>query len=308
MFRGYGPFVIIGVQTLTVTLIIALFVGKKSSQPAPLPPPSPPVVNPNPPPSPPPPDAPEPGDKVRWIKYPAKQSYNNSGFGPVLLDIERHIDPSHKGAYRDQDLLTWGHETTHGINSDIRNNLGKPGQNGFYCLEDCALVLNEPKLTITKVAPLVPRAVRGGRYQLYLVQQTSGWNDMPTYIMDEWVAYINGTSVGADQLKNGLHVRDNTSDDAIAPMEFTYYALALCSAVKKYDPDYFRTNPDFAEFVAFNIRRSVILYRELITEEKFRWDDSLVSTFISSAETADLKAVAVELWGQEFVNKYLLQK
>lgn len=300
MLKGIHPLVIICIQTIVATLIIALFVGKHSNIQKPIPP-----IDPKPNPY---SNIKEPGDNIKWIKYLKRQEYSNPLFGPVLTDIEQHIDPSHGGKYRDHDILTWGHETTHGINSDIRNNLGKPGQNGFYCLEDCALILNEPNIKLTTVSSLVPQSVRGFRYQLYLVQQIKAWNSMPTYIMDEWVAYINGTSVGADQLKHGLHIRDNISDDAISPMEFTYYALTLCLAIKKYDPDYFKSNPEFAEFVAFNIRRSVILYRELIIHNEFKWDDKIINAFIESNDTNELKAIAIELWGQDFTNKYLLQK
>jgi hypothetical protein len=303
MPKVINPLVSIVIQTFLVILIIALFVGKLTISS-----PLPPVIDPLPVNPIPKPVDHEPGDHVEWIKYPKKKNYTNTAFGPVLIDIEQHIDPSHGGAYRDDDLLTWGHETTHGINRDIRINIGKVGQNGFYCLEDRAIVLNDPKLTITNVASLIPNIIRGSRYNLYLIDQAGQWDDMPTYLLDEWTAYINGTTVGADQLKHGLHVRDNKSDDAIAPMEFTYYSLALCHAIKKYDPDYFKSNPNFTEFVAFNIRRSVLVYREVINDEKFNWETTLIDSFINSPETNDLKNIAIELWGQDFANKYLLKK
>lgn len=305
---------VIGVQTLIATLIIALVAGKPVNKPQPITP-QPPMVEPvkpdepRPPnPAPPAPKA-EPGDNVKWVSYQKKQDFKDADCGPVLTDIEQHIDPKHKGQYRfPKDLTTWGHETTHGINSDLRMSTGKVGVNGFYCLENRAYILPEPKLTISDVAPLVPKAVRGSRYDLYLFKQAKDWNDMPTYIMDEWVAYTNGCEVGADQIRNNLKGQDNTSDEAIGPMEFTYYTLALCQAIKKHDPDYFKNNPNFSEFVAFNVRRAVKVHKELIVHEKFKWDTKLITTFIESEETADLKAMAVELWGKAFVDKYLLNK
>lgn len=311
MSKANNPIVTIGVFTVVATLIIALIAGKPQPNPRPTPPPVVGPVNPVPPrpvpPEPPRPTA-EPGDNVPWINYPPRKTFSDPTCGPVLTDIERHIDPKHGTQYRFKDLTVWGHETTHGVNSDIRMTIAKHGQNGFYCLDNRAMVLTEPRCRITDVAPLVPQAVRGGRYNLYLVQQARSWNDMPTYILDEWVAYINGCEVAADQIRNGLFIQDGKSDEAISVMEFSYYALALCKAIKENDPTYFASHPEFAEFVAFNVRRSARLFRELIVDEHFSWDDQLITTFIESDATADLKAVAAELWGRDFAAKYLLTK
>jgi hypothetical protein len=307
---------LIGLQTVIFTLIIAWFQGISHKQPVPVPPGPPPIVNPPQPgpptPAPPVPPAParEPGDGVPWVEYKTKQNTTNAGWGKVLTDIQQHLDPKHGNTYFSNDHITHGHETTHGINSDIRNNLGKRGQNGFYCLEGRAMLLYEPSLRIRQVAPLVPQSVRGGRYQLYLVQQAGQWDDMPTYIFDEWVAYINGTTVGIDQIKNNLKGRGSgsTSDDAIAPMEFTYYALALCRAVKQHDTNYFKANPEFSEFVSFNVRRSALAFREAIQMKEFQWETKLIDNFISSADAQPLRDIAVELWGEAFCKKYLFTK
>ena len=307
MNKRVNSVVIILLPAAAVLVVIASLAGKPPPRVAvaPAPPvvitPTRPEVKPLPPPR------AEPGDKVKWVRHEATQEFSDDRCGPVLTDIERHISPVHNGYYRDADPLTWGHETTHGINSDLRAKLARPGQNAFYCLEGKAIVLSNPKLTIRDVAAVVPPGLRGGRYNTYLASQT-GWNDTPTYILDEWVAYTNGTAVGADQWKNGKVGRAGRSDDAVSPMEFTYYTLALCVAIKKHDPGYFKNNPEFSEFVAFNIRRSVGLFRELIREENFAWDAGLVDTFTRNGEAAELKAVADELWGKDFVDKYLRVK
>ena len=305
MKNGMSPLVKVVSLTILAIFIIALFRGFLPSHPrqtAPLPPP---ITNPLPIPTQPLPST-EHGDNVPWIAYTPKTSTTDNRWGAILTDIEQHLNPKHGKTYYSSDNITHGHETTHGINSDIRMALGGTGKNGFYCLHNRAIVLTDPKCRISDVAPLIPQSLRGSRYNLYLVQQAHSWNDMPTYIFDEWVAYINGTEVGIDQVKHGLYNgRGSSSDDAIAPMEFTYYALALCQTVKQKDQEYFKQHPEFSEFIAFNIRRSVLAFREAIQMKEFNWETKLIDTFISNQESHELRAIAVELWGQAFVNKYL---
>jgi len=338
MTKETNPLAMIGLFTVLAIVMIALWQGILPQDKPFTPPQPPPIVGPVTPPAPPVRPATEPGDNLKWITYSAKKSVGDKRWGPVLTDIEQHIDPKHGKTYYSTDNITHGHETTHGINSDIRNSLGGVGKNGFYCLENRAFLLTDPKCRISDAAPLIPKGLRGHRYNLYLIQQARDWNSIPTYIFDEWVAYINGTAVGIDQVKNGLFknratflglfaglasldselvierdseivvFKNNSSDDAIAPMEFTYYSLAVCLATKQKDPTYFQRHPEFAEFVAFNVRRSYLAYKEAIQMEQFRWDTKLIDTFITAEEARPLRELAEELWGKEFTAKYLLSR
>jgi hypothetical protein len=157
------------------------------------------------------------------------------------------------------------------------------------------------------VAPLIPQNLRSTRYRLYLISQARSWNNQPTYLFDEWVAYINGTEAGIDQVNKGLlHHSNYSSDDGIAPMEFMYYCLAFCLAVKQRDPGYFQAHPEFSEFVAFNVRRSVNCYRTAIKMPEFHWSETIIHNFQTSAEAKPLRDIALELWGQKFCQEYLL--
>lgn len=290
--------------TIASLLIIALFQGISNQTPD-----VPPIVVPVPsPPAPPPAPKTEPGDNFPWIDYQPKQNETDKRWGAVLTEIQQHLDPSHGNTYYSKDNITHAHETTHGINADVRNNLGKNGQNGFYCLNNQAALLTDPKCRLSQIGKNVPQSLRGTRFNLYLVQQTRYWDDVPTYVLDEWIAYINGISAGVDQINRGLYEErpGETSDVAIGPMEFTYYALALCCTIKEHDPDYFKNHPEFAEFVAFNIRRSVKVYKEGICLRPFRWSTEIVDSFITNDEAQPLRVIASELWGDEFVKKYLM--
>lgn len=174
----------------------------------------------------------------------------DQSLGKVLADIDSHLPAGHQ--YRDSDRVTWGHETTHGINSEIRNKYsGRNRVNGFYCLEDRGVVIREPQTTIRTVAAKVPSSLRGDVYALYMVDQASGWNDTPLYIFDEWVAYTNGSEVRKD-LK--IQSRDETVKYM---MEFNVYALTLAKVVNEkggYD------DKQFKAFLKWNIKRSMNIY------------------------------------------------
>lgn len=173
-----------------------------------------------------------------WQAKPIREV--DGSLGKALGDIESHMPAGHP--YRSSDRITWAHETTHGLNSYLRNALQKPGQPRIQCLyvlnNQCA-VLTEPRgVTLSQVARAVPAEQRGRVYQLYLVQQQRDWNDTPTYVLDEWVAYTNGAVVGREL---GL---DNRSEVEFA-LEFSNYARVLAGLVE---------DPAIKEFVAYHER------------------------------------------------------
>lgn len=192
-------------------------------------------------------------DKVfdfTFIDWPNVRQVNNEQLGTVLSDIESHLPFGH--AYSHQDLITWGHEATHGINANIRNSQAEPWLvNGFYCLKNSAVVLFEPKTTITKVAPRIPQILRGPSYDLYLKKQTKYWNDRPLYIVDEWVAYTNGVEVGLEMESQGWDY------ELLQAHNFSVYAIHLAMEIQVNCPDY--DDASFSGFVKWNIERVMSL-------------------------------------------------
>ena len=155
-------------------------------------------------------------DEPRFVLI--QPTYSVSGHGAVLDDLESRMPAQHP--YRDRDRITWAHETTHGLNSYIRNRLG-PRKQSLYVLEGRCVVLDEPShIRLGDVARAVPQSERGQVYNLYLVQQQRDWDDTPTYVLDEWIAYVNGAKCGQEL---GL---DYGSEVGFA-REFTNYARAL---------------------------------------------------------------------------------
>lgn len=243
------------------------------------------------------------GDDVVWETYAKQKTKSNSRWGKVLTDIEEHLPNKYGTQYNDPDLITHGHETSHGIASELRNT--HSGVNGFYCLNNKAAFVKEPKLTLSQITSRVPSVLRKSRYDTYLVAQRRYWDDTPTYLLDEWIAYINGAEVGIDQYNNVSKGRDDgtSSDMIIAPVEFSYYVLALCKTIDELDPNY-ADMKQFKEFVAYNLRRTAEVYKAGIGLPPFRWDTGLIDSF----QASELKAVAIKWYGQDFVDKYLLIK
>ena len=91
-----------------------------------------------------------PGSGVQFTSFPKQKNISDPGtWGSVLYDIESHLPTSYGSTYRDNDRVTWGHETTHGINSHLRNYFNKTGKkaNGFYVLNGQGVIIPEPNMS-----------------------------------------------------------------------------------------------------------------------------------------------------------------
>lgn len=253
------------------------------------------------------PEAPKRVEPV-FINWPKVRAVD-SGLGKVLGDIESHMPAGH--IYKDSDKITWGHETTHGINSNIRNRnqrwlvkyktrflflkekyLVKAAErvNGFYCLEDRAAVIVEPPTTIRAAAAKVPQSLRGGVYNLYMVQQAGSWNDTPLYIFDEWVAYTNGSEVRKDL---GITGRAET---VTYMMEFNVYSMSLAMVVKEkggYD------DTQFKAFLMWNMERSVKIYNSEPEATAY------LNKLRTNGDAENLRAFARSYFGAEWCKEIL---
>jgi hypothetical protein len=248
-----------------------------------------------------------------WTEYLPVRSV--TGLGKVLSDIDGHMPAGH--IYKDNDKITWAHETTHGINSSLRQKFskgyyggfktfyGEPAWkaieghpvfhngviNGFYALENKAAIINEPKTTISTAAALVPQSLRGPVYSLYMVQQATSWNNTPLYIFDEWVAYTNGS---ACRLDLGIQERSETVSQML---EFDVYATALAMAVKKNDSSY--DDKQFKAFLMWNIERSFELFKG---EERAK---PYLNALRTSGDAEELRKFAKEYYGEDWTKRIM---
>jgi hypothetical protein len=184
--------------------------------------------------------------------------------GPFLADIESHLPPDLGTRYRDRDRITWCHETTHGVHAALRI---RYRLDAFYPGGGRCALVEAPAITLGDVAAAVPAQLRGNRYPTYLVKQRRDWEHEPLNVWDEWVAYDNGTTTGIEEGGRG---GPGMSDDAVACLEMSGYALAVSAAARQKGAP---VSDQFREFLAWELRRSLALYTRAVNMPAFSWQD-----------------------------------
>jgi hypothetical protein len=81
------------------------------------------------------------------------------------------------------------------------------------------------------------------------------------------VAYDNGTSAGIEE---GARPGPGASDDAVACLELSGYALAVAAAARRKGAP---VSEQFREFLAWELRRSLALYARALAMPAFAWSD-----------------------------------
>lgn len=182
----------------------------------------------------------------RWKKLSRIREVSDPDLGVVLGDLESHIVADHP--YRDVNKITWAHQVSHGISASIRNkSYSKEPLNGFYLLQDRSIVLKEPYITIKDVAKEIPEKLRGPSFKLYFIEQNDKWNDKPLYIIDEWVAFTNGSEVGKELNCDGWFF------ELFQAHNFNVYCMYLAMIVDRDTSNY--QDSELKKFMKWNIER-----------------------------------------------------
>lgn len=245
------------------------------------------------------------GDKLSFVELKSFNAKPCTCGSPILEDIMQHEVPGEHNSY--DDLITQAHETSHGIHSFIRNHMNETKTliNAFYVLENRAVKIKEPLIRKSQVAPYVPQSLRGSRFDLYITGQTM-WDDSPLYIWDEWNAYTNGGAAGVELAQRGLW-KSGWRDGVSGIIEFVVYALATGQAVKELDPEYFKNYSQFTEFLAWNITRSMKIYRTGSKMKEFTWkkQDDYFEKLLTSPDAEILRNFARETFGSDWTKETL---
>ena len=117
--------------------------------------------------------------------------------------------------------ITSTHECIHWVNSQLRNRWGRPC---FYTGAGTFVLLrSEPRTTLATVARQTQ--YRGGIYSLYLVEQQQDWNQQPSYLIDEWSAYLGASRVA---------IRQDPAcwSEVLYALELAYYSSLLPESTK----------------------------------------------------------------------------
>lgn len=187
-----------------------------------------------------------------WVQVPVLRVMKTVRGSASLADVESRMPAGHQYAFPTAPM-TWCHETTHGLNSILR--MRNPGCNVLYCLDGKACVIREPKGRLSAVSRLIPLKLRGPSFHLYLVQQQRYWECEPTYLLDEWVAYTNGSYTGREVGENGWHY------ELLQAINFTVYSIAMANSICDSDPSYDHTQ--LREFIKHNAERTMKVWSDL---------------------------------------------
>ena len=194
-----------------------------------------------------------------YVYPPLSPQRENTFYG----DIMAHATRKYSSGNRD----TNAHETTHFINSDLRNKTAAH-DNAFYIGRNTAFFFIEPNVRKRDAIPYIPNCLRFSRFNLYMVNQTE-WDMEPLYVLDEWTAYVNGGLVSYEDGLNGMTYSKN-SDCLMGSMELGIYSVGVCMAIAEKDPQYWRDNLEFQEFVYWQLNRTYQLY--LDGKSMYPWD------------------------------------
>lgn len=231
--------------------------------------------------------------EVQWTPWKKIREFRQERLGNTLNDIESHIQAGHN--YRFSSMpMTWAHETTHGINANIRNKFYNSQyiQSGFYCLEDRCVLILEPKGTkISRFATKIPNVLRGPSYDLYLRQQLKYWENHPLYILDEWVAYTNGTACGQEVGEDGWYF------ELLQAHNFNVYAIYMAKQIEEDCPDYDSTQ--LKAFLRWNTQRVFELTKNATEDTSNRLDKvrAYLKTIRTSPDAEPLRIFSRKYFG-----------
>jgi hypothetical protein len=247
-----------------------------------------------------------PEGNVEWFDWPSQQSRSGSAWGSALTDIANHLPSSYGTTYDDPDLVTFGHETSHGIHAHLRNYENTTGEqaNAFYVLDDKAALVVEPNITKSAVAAYVPPSLRDFRYSTY-VTGAPDWDDTPLYLWDEWNAYVNGAAVGVNRVEEG--VWNEGWRDQSGNLEFVVYAMAVGMAVSELDPGYFTSYAQFREFLKWNTERAMALFAQHQSMPEFETESvaQYYDTLKTSADAEDLRTFIRTTYGDAWASSVM---
>lgn len=192
--------------------------------------------------------------------------YRNTGTD-IYSDIFNHSkqDPYTKSSRRIN-----AHETSHGITSELRKyyeTLWKTKLNVFYVLNSKCIILNESKSTMSQVIEYIPPILRSYRYNLYFVEQIKNWDDMPSYIIDEWNSYILGSMVAVEDYEN--NIPQDRGDAVSGCLDFSIYAVCFAMSVKDNDPEYYSEYKEFKEAIKYLLIQAEKTFNKGMTIEPF---------------------------------------
>lgn len=217
----------------------------------------------------------------KFIDVPVK--YNRMNDGSLLADILNRTDEPSLGDGRATD----GHESTHRLNNQLRNARGGSADCCFYMFNGKAGYCREPGgFRKSQVAQYVPNSLRESRFRTY-VQGAGDWDDKPSYIAEEWSAYINDAAINVED--HGKGFKTDQVDCATGALEMGIYTIALCMAVEKYAPESWADDAQFKAIMKHQWVRAKEVYDKAAPLWPFHTQDELLKSLRTSPDAEAMR-------------------
>jgi len=147
--------------------------------------------------------------------------------------------------YKSGSTLTTVHESTHGINSILRNQYGAQC---YYVGQKRFVKVSKTGIRLSQLARCV--RYRGGGYPCYLCEQQRYWDETALYVYDEWTAYTNGAAVAVYS-----RVREPAWLEIERACEFGYY----CHVLKEMVPANYKDREELNKIWEWQAKRCVVI-------------------------------------------------
>lgn len=236
-------------------------------------------------------------DKIDFVDIPIYRDNHNNQL--IYDDVMRHSKDKPFG--NEHGRITNVHETVHGINSYLRNKYWSLENkvNGFYAGDGKGILLKEPHIKMQHIIPYIPVSLRSYRYKLYFTKQIEYWNDIPNYIIDEWVAYIFGGLSAIDDFCNNM---DKEKSDAVSGcLDFSLYVVAMCMTIKDNDPDYWNTYPQFKLTIKYFLKKAERTFFCGKDDFKFPEQDILLENLRTNKDCQEIRDFLIKEFDSAFL-------
>jgi hypothetical protein len=197
----------------------------------------------------------------------------------VLNDLEQHMPPEH--IYRDNDRITWAHETTHGLNAEIRNRY-QYKHNCYYVMNSKYVALPPCKLSLQGIKSVVPDFVMKDTKYLNFYFDNHTW-DNAQYILEEWSAYINGACA-----YNEIKPQQSGESEVVFMLMFNVYTMYISLN---------EPNKEINNFIKYQTLRS----RSVFLASKSQDAEVFWKKVSHGTEYQGLRDVIGQKWGKEWM-------
>ena len=135
-----------------------------------------------------------------------------------------------------RDKVTNAHELTHVLHGQLRQKHCKKGENCLQLPDRKIYILAEPNILKSQISDYVPFNLKGKHFDHYVLR-SKDWENVPSYLIDEWIAYYRGAQAGIESYNKLAKKRDVLS----GLVELAVYSNAILSTVKAKLPQFYHS-------------------------------------------------------------------